>query len=82
MTGTVTPFPNAPKRLRPEYQIRWLMSNIDKITDLAFVVKFDGSNPMTSASDKCNPYFLTMAAMLLNEMAANSVEWSPQKPKP
>jgi hypothetical protein len=66
----VIQFPKAPSRLRPEMQVRWLLSNVDKIEDLAFVVRFKDSNPMTSASDKTNPYFLTMASMLLNEMAA------------
>lgn len=76
----VIPFPRGQARVRPEAMVRWLLSHVDQITDLAFVVRMENTNPIVSKSDGCNPYFLTMASSLLHEQAMDSM--TPKTPAP
>lgn len=67
--GTVTPLNKKPARLLPEMQIRWLMSYMDKVDQLALVVKFTDGNPVVSISSNCSQYFLALASAILDREA-------------
>ncbi len=72
--GTVTPINKKPARLLPEMQIRWLMSNMDKIEQLALVVKMSDGQPLVSVSSNCSQYFLALAASILDREALKNLD--------
>jgi len=69
----VTPLGNTIARLTPEMQIRWLMSNMDRVDSLALVVRLKDEHPMVSTSSNCSQYFLSLAAAILNREALKGV---------
>jgi len=71
--SNVTPIGKLPARLLPEMQIRWLMSNMDKVKALAVVVDMEGQNPLVSVSTGSSPYFLSLGASILDREAIKAL---------
>jgi len=69
----VTPLGNTIARLTPEMQIRWMMSNMDRIDTLAFVLRIKDEHPIVSVSSNCSQYFLSLASAILNREALKGV---------
>lgn len=70
----VVPIGKAPARLRPEMIIRHLLSNVDRIRDLAIVATDnDNLQPTVLVSDRTNPYLLSMAGAILQDLATKSI---------
>ena len=62
-------FPKKPTRVRPEMLIRNALANVDRIRDIVVVYTDQAGNPTIAASDRTNPYLLSMASAVLQDWA-------------
>lgn len=72
--ATVTPIAKAPAHMRPEMLIRWLMSHIDQIDQLAVVATLGQPTPIIAITDGMSPYLIAMSASVLNDFALDAME--------
>lgn len=72
--ATVTAIAPGPVHLRPEMLVRWLMSHIDQIDQLAVIATLGNPKPVIAISDGMSPYLLAMSAGLINDFALDAME--------
>jgi hypothetical protein len=56
-------------RVTPEMTVRWLMSNMDRIQQIAVVFQLTNEHPGVIASDNCSQYMLALSSQVLGREA-------------
>lgn len=77
----VVPIGKEPVNVTPDMLIRWLMSNMDKVQNIAIMVKMQGEHPQFTQTTNCSQYFLALAASVFQREAVKGLSTHSGYPK-